>query len=456
MDTIAQMFRALMGVMSAWVMFMLLYQLGISIFGFRKNTKDYQDFDPQLRFLALVPAHNEEAVIADIVNNLKHMDYPPELYDFYILADNCTDKTAAVARKMGAKVIESVKASEDAATGKPIVLQNAFQTLKGYQNRYDLAMVFDADNLIDTHMFSEINSQYLSNEGKADIIQCYLGSKNNKGLVALFYYVTYTITNRFFQYAKSRLGLNSVIGGTGFAVSTKYLHQRGGWNAMSLTEDFELQIEATCDGKRILWNHNARIYDEKPTKFRASLRQRIRWAQGHWFVAFKDTPKLFCALKEKRVTFREFASTFLYMYSLTPYVALALQLVLGAAVAVMEWTGTVAIAAKIPSFGDWMLVSLPSILLFAYSFVFLFYVGDRMDNGNRPNIRLLIPLLVSMILNTVLAALAQVIGLFRYRQQDSWDKTEHSINSLKDSQILIARPEMKRPHPAAKEQKGIA
>lgn len=122
------------------------------------------------------------------------------------------------------------------------------------------------------------------------------GLQNRKGMVAMFYYMTYTITNRFFQYAKSRLGLNSVIGGTGFAVSAKYLYKRGGWTAMSLTEDFELQIEATCDGKRILWNNNVRIYDEKPTRFYASFRQRTRWAQGHWFVAFKNTGRLFRAL----------------------------------------------------------------------------------------------------------------------------------------------------------------
>ena len=240
-----------MGVMSAWLVVMLLYQLCVSFFGFKRNTKNYQDHDPQMRFLVLVPAHNEEAVIADIIDNLEHMEYPRELYDFYILADNCTDRTVEVARRMGANVLESHKESPDAPTGKPIVLQKALNALKGYQDHYDLVMFFDADNLVDPNMFLEVNSQYLSAEGKADIIQCYLGCKNRKGVVAMFYYMTYTITNRFFQYAKSRLGLNSVIGGTGFAVSAKYLYKRGGWTAMSLTEDFELQIEATCDGKGV-------------------------------------------------------------------------------------------------------------------------------------------------------------------------------------------------------------
>ncbi len=426
-----------MAIMSAWLMLVLAYQLFISLFGFRKNTKDYQDFDPQSRFLVLVPAHNEETVIADIINNLRHMEYPQELYDFYILADNCTDRTADVARQMGAKVIETVKESEDAPTGKPIVLQKALKALDGYQNQYDLVMFFDADNLVDPNMFLEVNSQYLSNQGKADIIQCYLGCKNKKGIVALFYYITYTITNRFFQYAKSRLGLNSVIGGTGFAVSAEYLHKRGGWTSMSLTEDFELQIESTCDGQRILWNHNVRIYDEKPTRFYASLRQRTRWAQGHWFVAFKNTRRLFRALKTKRVSLKEFFSTFLYMYSLTPYVILVLQLIMGLFIGLceaMNWIPDPAAAAPID---NWLLVNLPSLFLFLYGFIFLFYVGDSMDNGNRFSIRTLIPMCVSVLINTLLAGLAQVLGLLKHRKQNSWDKTEHSINCLEDSQLLL-------------------
>ena len=80
-------------------------------------------------------------------------------------------------------------------------------------------MIFDADNLIDKHLFREVNSQWLDTE-KPDFIQCYLGAKNKDGLIAWFYYTSYTITNHFFQLAKHRLGLNCSIGGTGFAVST--------------------------------------------------------------------------------------------------------------------------------------------------------------------------------------------------------------------------------------------
>ncbi|MER2183800.1 MAG: glycosyltransferase family 2 protein, partial [Clostridia bacterium] len=172
--------------------FNLLYQIVIGLWGFGKAEKDYKDHDPQMRFLVLVPAHNEERVIGDIIENLQEMDYPRELYDFYIIADNCTDGTAEKARSLGANVIETRKESEDAPTGKPIALKKALEAIGNYQDRYDLMMIFDADNLIDHNMFREVNSQYLD-KGRPDFIQCYLGAKNKEGVVAWFYYTGYTL-----------------------------------------------------------------------------------------------------------------------------------------------------------------------------------------------------------------------------------------------------------------------
>jgi cellulose synthase/poly-beta-1,6-N-acetylglucosamine synthase-like glycosyltransferase len=419
---------ALNWAMSLWLIIIILYQLYISVFGFKRVSKDYQDHEPKLKYLVLVPAHNEEAVISGIIENLKGMDYPDELYDFYILADNCDDQTADIARHLGANVLETRKEGPDMPTGKPIVLQKALQTLAGYGNKYDLVMFFDADNRIDVNMFREVNSQMLDHP-EADVVQCYLGCKNKKGLVALYYYMSYTITNRFFQYAKSRIGINCVIGGTGFAVRANYLEKRGGWTAMSLTEDFELQVEATCEGKRILWNNNVRIYDEKPTFWRASLRQRIRWAQGHWFVCFKNTTRIFRALREKRIGFGEFLSTFLYVYSLTPFIILVIQLALGFVLQIFTWTGLVPSASTAITFHDWIIVNYPSLLVFLYSFILLFYVADWLDNNHRFTPLSLVRNVVSLALNTVIVAVAQVWGLFRFRHQKVWVKTTHKINA---------------------------
>ena len=102
MEVLSQILEILNAILSGWLMLMLVYQLVITFFGYKRNTKDYQDHAPLMRFLVLVPAHNEEAVIGDIVQNLNEMEYPREMYDFYILADNCTDRTAEIARGLGA------------------------------------------------------------------------------------------------------------------------------------------------------------------------------------------------------------------------------------------------------------------------------------------------------------------------------------------------------------------
>ena len=399
---------------------MMLYQLYLSLFGFGRKIKDYADHDPQSRFLVLVPAHNEEKVIGDIIENLNRMDYPRELYDYYIIADNCTDDTAQVAREMGAKVIETRKESPDAPTGKPIALRKALQAIGDYQNRYDLMMIFDADNLMDTNMFREVNSQYLD-KGRPDFIQCYLGAKNKKGIVAWFYYTGYTLTNRFFDLAKHRLGLNCAIGGTGFAMSTAYLCERGGWTTMSLTEDFEIQVEATLEGRRILWNHVARVYDEKPTSMRASIRQKIRWGQGHWFVALHNTGKLFRALFSGKIGFGEFFSLLTYMYSISAYVLALVQAICLGLLMLINRTGLPAVTF------DWRGFTQGAVL-FTYSYMILFYLADWLDNGIAFSFRTLPVMAGGFAANMIVGAFNQLVGLARCGDQQHWVKTEHAIS----------------------------
>ncbi len=420
MQVLITVLQTVAAVCGAWLTVMMLYQLFLSLFGFGRKVKDYADHDPQSRFLVLIPAHNEEKVIGDIVQNLENMDYPRHLYDYYVIADNCTDNTAEVARRYGAKVIETRKESPDAPTGKPIALRKALNALGDYHQNYDLMMVFDADNLMDTNMFREVNSQYLD-KGKPDFIQCYLGAKNKKGIVAWFYYTGYTLTNRFFDLAKHRLGLNCVIGGTGFAMSTAYLHERGGWTTMSLTEDFEIQVEATLEGRKILWNHVTRVYDEKPTSLRASIRQKIRWGQGHWFVALTNTGKLFRSLLNGRIGFGEFFSLLTYMYSISAYVLVLVQSV----TLVLLWL----LAAQEPVLNLTWDGLLSGTLLFTYSYLVLFYIADWMDNRIQFSFRTLPVMVGGFVANMIVGVFNQVVGLIRYRDQQHWVKTEHGIST---------------------------
>ncbi len=433
MEVFRGILEVLVSISGILVILFVVYQMALSLFAFKKDGKDYEDQKAKTRFLILVPAHNEESVIGDIVKNLQQMEYPSYLYDFYVIADNCTDNTAQVVRSLGGKIIETKKDGPDAPTGKPIALKKALDSISDYEKKYDLLMIFDADNLIDTNMLSEVNSQYISKD-YPEMIQCYLGCKNNKGIIPWFFYTSFSISNRFFQLSRYKRGINCSIGGTGFAISTKYLKERGGWTTLSLTEDFEIQVEATLEGKRILWNQQVRVYDEKPRSFVACYKQLVRWAQGRWFVTFKNTKKLFKAMASKKVSIREGISVLTFMYTPISYFVAIFQVLaqvfLGITAAPVA-KEVVPVAKRVMEAGQqggWALTII-SAVIFVYSYFFLFYMADYMDNGMKPKLKTFPYMIGSFLTNIVLATVAQIEGIFKYKNQNTWVKTEHFITS---------------------------
>ena len=204
-------------------------------------------------------------------------------------------------------------------------------------------------------------------------------------------------------------------------MTTSYLHERGGWTTMSLTEDFEIQVEATMEGRRILWNHVARVYDEKPTSMRASIRQKIRWGQGHWFVALTNTGRLFRLAFQGKISAGEFISLLTYMYSLSAYLLVLVQAV-----------ATLALWAVTP---DMQLFSfsftglLSGAVIFIYSYLFLFYLADWMDNRIAFSLRTIPVMVGGFFENTIVGIFNQLVGLIRCRDQQHWVKTEHEIRA---------------------------
>lgn len=272
------------------LLFFWAYWMFISFFGFGK-AKKLRDKIPQKRFLLLVPAHNEEKVIGSLVENLLNLDYPRDLYDVIVIADNCTDDTAKISRELGADDVIEHTSLPGELKGKPYGIKYAFDVLgDDLQTKYDGVAFFDADNLVTINYLQEMNKHLLNGD---QLIQCYLDSKNpNDNWITLSYATSYYYMNRSWQLAKSRLGLGNAIGGTGFCVDTQLIKEVG-WTARSLTEDLEFTMQCLLRGIPAKWSHHSRVYDEKPESFIASCVQRLRWARGHWDVCFKYTHKLF-------------------------------------------------------------------------------------------------------------------------------------------------------------------
>src|SRR4051812_21265275 len=82
-----------------------VYQFCLALFGFMKR-KARKAHAPRKSFAVLVAAHNEEKVVGALIDNLKNLDYPKELYDIFVICDNCSDGTAAIARSHGVYACE--------------------------------------------------------------------------------------------------------------------------------------------------------------------------------------------------------------------------------------------------------------------------------------------------------------------------------------------------------------
>lgn len=225
-------------------------------------------------FALLVAAHNEETVIGELVANLKGLDYPKEKFEIFVVADNCTDQTAELARRNGAVVWER---SDNKNRGKGYAMEFAFKRLFEMEKGYEYICVFDADNLVKEDFLIQMNRKI--NEGYR-AVQGYLDSKNpTDNWLAFSYSLWYWINNRVSQLARGNLEFGCRLGGTGFAVATDLI-KKYGWGATCLAEDTEFTLKIALNDIKVGWAHSAVVYDEKPLQLATSIRQRRRWMQG--------------------------------------------------------------------------------------------------------------------------------------------------------------------------------
>lgn len=249
------------------------YYFVISLFSLTIINKKRKS-DVQHSYALLIAAHNEENVVSDLIKSLKNLNYPKDLYEIFVVADNCDDNTANVSREAGATVLERFDTTK---RGKGFALEFAFEKIFALENEYEYICVFDADNLVKDdfliHMNNKINEGYRA-------VQGYLDSKNPiDSWMTLSYSLWYWTNNRLGQLSRENLGMGCRLGGTGFAVESELIKQFG-WGATCLAEDAEFTIKLAMNDIKVGWAHKAVIYDEKPAEFSTSIKQRRRWMQG--------------------------------------------------------------------------------------------------------------------------------------------------------------------------------
>lgn len=297
-----------------------LYQFIISLCSFVKIKEKPLKEDKQHRFMTIIPAHNEEKVVVNLIESLKKLDYPKDLYDIYVIADNCTDKTAEVAKKAGAIVYDRF---DEAHKTKGHALQWFLAQKIEEDAPYDAFCIFDADNIVDENFLKVMNKKLCQGE---EVVQGYKDIKNpSDSWVSAGYAIFYWTMHRFYHLARYNIGLSPLMNGTGFMVKFDVIKPQG-WNTKTLTEDIEFSLKRIIEGKKLGWARDAIVYDEQPVGFKQSWTQRSRWTVGH-MQCLKEYTKPLAEAVVKNKTVMNFDGL-LYMLGTTPMLILTMVLVI--------------------------------------------------------------------------------------------------------------------------------
>jgi len=252
--------------------------------------------DKENKFAVLIAARNEEKVITKLIESIRTQKYPKEQVSIFVVADNCTDQTAVLARSAGAIVYERFD-KEKIGKGYALhfLLNQIFQSHN--RNEFDGYFVFDADNLLDPMYIYEMNQMF--NEGHP-VITSYRNSKNyGTNWISAGYSLWFLRESAHMNRPRTLINTGCTVSGTGFLISKDIIIQENGWNFFLLTEDIEFSVYHAIQGNRIAYCHRAIFYDEQPTTFAQSWRQRMRWAKGFYQVFFKYGDKLFLNIFSK-------------------------------------------------------------------------------------------------------------------------------------------------------------
>lgn len=257
-----------------------------AMMGARRRKKRAMSFSPSYaHFAILIPAHNEATVLGGLLDSLVALDYPSDRYAVYVVADNCTDTTAELARAR-AHVYERF---DQEKRGKGFALNWLWQQLEKDQPAFDAYVVLDADSVTDPAFLQ------IMNYGLADGAQALQGHNTVLNVMdspgTALRWLALTLMNYVRPLGRNGLGCSSTLTGNGMCLSRTLL-KRYPWQAFSLAEDYQYYLTLVQHGEKVVYMPEALVRSEMPSTFAQMRTQDIRWeasqgAQPAWRTAWK-------------------------------------------------------------------------------------------------------------------------------------------------------------------------
>jgi 1,2-diacylglycerol 3-beta-glucosyltransferase len=273
--------EVLLGLLVAY----LLLLTAAAFVGARRARQTRPSTNPRTRFLILVPAHNEEKLLPALLENLRALDYPEKRYQVHVVADNCTDRTAELARQGGAIVHERTNPEQ---RGKGYALQWLLGQIWAASIPYDAVVILDADTVVSPNFLRAMDAHLARGE---QAIQGYYAVRDpDRSWSVALRYAALAVLHYLRPLGRMVLGGSVGLKGNGMAFAARIV-RRYPWSA-SLTEDIEYHMALILGGERVTFAPDAVAWAEMPGTLADAQSQNVRWERGRLEMLRTYVPNL--------------------------------------------------------------------------------------------------------------------------------------------------------------------
>lgn len=275
---------------------LVTYLLGLTAAAWRTPKQTAMRFSaPSTRFLVLIPAHNEELLLPHTLASLQKLAYPQELFEVHVVADNCNDTSADVARAYGAIAHERFDLER---RGKGHALNWALERIQQQSIEYDALLILDADTQVSPDFLSIMDARIARGER---VIQGYYAVLlNNQSWSVGLRSAAFSVIHYLRPQARMLLGGSAGLKGNGM-VFCREVAARYRWSN-SLTEDIEFHMQLLLDGERVTFAPDAVLWAEMPDRLENAQSQNERWERGRMEMIKQYVPRLLSnAIKRRDV-----------------------------------------------------------------------------------------------------------------------------------------------------------
>jgi len=224
------------------------------------------------RFAIVIPAHDEELVLGALLESIRTLNYPHDLFDVVVIADNCTDDTVAVVDRSGVGL--ALVRNDEAHRSKGYALAWAFDRLLRQARMYDAFVVIDADSAVDPGLLQAFARGLRS--GASAIQASYMVLNAFDSPSTVLRWIALALVNHVRPLGRAGIGGSSTLPGNGMCFSRELL-LRQPWTAFGLTEDYEYYLTITLAGEVVRFEPDAVVRALMPTTFSDMRSQDLRW-----------------------------------------------------------------------------------------------------------------------------------------------------------------------------------